>query len=204
MSGFLKKEDLPENDLNYQDFRDTEEAASKGEPYAMTKMGCFYMYGQFVEQDEDKALQWFIKAGNLGDPIAQWSVGDIYKHGTKTMSPKPELAARWFRYAAHSEPNGRNLRSYGECLEEGFGVTKDPTEAAEYYERAIEYGDIEAFFRLGVMLFSGLGVDRDSNKGLSYIYTAKMNGNRGAEIVWDELEKKGWLKGIKIEAKKGT
>ncbi len=202
MSVFIKKEDLSENGLTYQDFKDIEDAASKGDPYGMTKMGCFYMFGQFVEKDEDKALQWFLKAGKLGDANAQWSVGDIYKHGTKTMDPNPELSARWFRYAAHTEPNGRNLRSYGECLEEGFGVMMDPAEAAEYYERAIGFGDIEAFFRLGLLLFEGRGVERDINRGLSYIYTAKMNESAGAKYIWDKLEEQGLLKGVKKEKKR--
>ncbi len=45
--------------------------------------------------------------------------------------------------------------------DEGLGVDKDATAAAQWYGRAIELGDVEAAFALGVMLAEGRGVAKD-------------------------------------------
>lgn len=189
------------NGLTYDDFINTRNAAEKGNPYAVFQMGFFYKFGVFVKQDEDEALKWFVEAGNRGIADAQWAAGDIYRYGTEKMSPNPELAARWFRYAAHTDPCGRNLRCYGECLEKGIGVLVDKTEAAEYYTRAVEADDSWAFFRLGVLYLRGDGVPQDVQKGLGYIYTAKMRGVDDAAKYWDRLDSAGLLRGVKISEK---
>ncbi len=199
MAGFLNH--IPENDWTYEEFLEVKRMASEGEPHAMNQLGLFHMFGQFVEQDETKALYWFEEAGKMGVASAQWAVGDIYRHGTDEVPVNPEMAARWFRYAAHTEPSGRNLRSYGECLDSGFGVLEDKAEAAEYYSRAVEKNDSLAFFRLGVLYLWGKGVSQDPGKGLGYIYTAKMRGIGVASEYWDKLDKAGMLKGIEIKEK---
>ena len=192
---------VSKKELTYDDYVATQKAAEEGNPDAICQIGFFYKFGLFVEKDEDEALKCFIQAGHLLNADAQWAAGDIYRYGTEKMPPNPMLAAKWLRYATHTEPNGRNLRCYGECIENGIGVMVDKAEAADFYSRAVEAGDRYAFYRLGRLYLLGDGVSQDVPKGLGYIYTAKMRGVEEASNYWAWLEAQGLLKGIQITEK---
>ena len=52
--------------------------AKNGSVSLMLKLGYYY---ENVERNFDEALKWFLKAADLGNDIAQYEVGCIYKYG---------------------------------------------------------------------------------------------------------------------------
>lgn len=53
-----------------------DKAAKNGDWYGYLMMGEFYLTGEYVEQDPNKAIEWFNKANHL--PFAQYKLGLIY------------------------------------------------------------------------------------------------------------------------------
>lgn len=61
--------------------------------------GVAFELGAGVEQDDNAALRWFLKAARQGYPPAQYKVGMAYAHGIGT-EPAPGKARKWLEQAA--------------------------------------------------------------------------------------------------------
>ena len=55
-----------------------EKAARQGYTPALRRLGYVYRNGEGVERNDAVALQWYLKAAELGDSHAQWIVGLMY------------------------------------------------------------------------------------------------------------------------------
>ena len=62
-------------------------------------MGMAYYEGERVEQDFEKAADWFKKAAELGDFAAQRNLGYLYLKGKGVKKDKAE-ARKWLEKAA--------------------------------------------------------------------------------------------------------
>ncbi|KAK4487708.1 hypothetical protein RD792_005631 [Penstemon davidsonii] len=144
-----------------EDFQILEYQAQKGNAGAMYKIGIFYYFGlRGVRRDHGRALWWFSKAVEKGEPRSMELLGEIYARGagvernyTKALEWLT-LASRQHLYSAY---NGM-----GYLFVKGYGVEKkNYTKAKEYFEKAAENEEPGGFYNLGVMYLKGLGVKRD-------------------------------------------
>ncbi len=59
----------------------------------------------------------------------------------------------------------------------GLGVAKDPAQAAKWYAKAAELGDVEGIFAYGVALAAGNGVKKDPAQAAAYFERAARQGH---------------------------
>lgn len=63
--------------------------AKSGDVIAQNNLGDAYYYGNDVDQDFGKALEWFKKAAAKGNADALFSVGYMYDYGEGTEEDNP-------------------------------------------------------------------------------------------------------------------
>jgi TPR repeat protein len=61
---------------------------------------------------------------------------------------------------------------YGECLWAGNGVERDLNQAAQYFFRGAEQGNISSLVRYGKCLCTGLGAEQNLNEAARYFWMA--------------------------------
>lgn len=72
----------------------------------------------------------------------------------------------------------------GLCLEEGDGVEQDYGEAIYFYELAAKAGNADAQAALGILLYQGLGVQKNEVGGRAWILkAAEQNSPRAVEFI---------------------
>ena len=73
--------------------------AKQGYPLAECQGGYFYLEGQGVEKDLEKALHWTEQAAIHGDWDGQFNLGWFYEEGTAVPADM-EKARHWYKQAA--------------------------------------------------------------------------------------------------------
>ena len=111
-------------------------AAAVEHPTAQYNLGCCYMLGNGVEQDQKRAQQMFEFAAESGQPQAQRQMGVLLG---RTEAGRT-AAVRWLRDAAESGDREAQYR-YAECLVRGWGAQKrEPKQAVLWYKASAAQG----------------------------------------------------------------
>ncbi len=95
------------------------------------------------------------KLAAKGDSAAQFQLGCDYFYGSDQRPQNPDLAAYWFRKAADAGLPAAQF-NYGICLEQGYGIKKDLSLAADFYRKAYSSGNLNAGFNLAMLLLHDL------------------------------------------------
>ena len=95
-------------------------------------MGLLYYYGVGVEENTEKASEWFEKAAAQDEPNTQRYLG-IIAYKEKDYSQ----AKQWWEQAA-AKGYAPAMANIGGLYEEGKGVTQNFTEAKRWYEKGIK------------------------------------------------------------------
>ncbi|KAH8487401.1 hypothetical protein H0E87_026100 [Populus deltoides] len=178
----LKKSRGEDDDV----FQILEYQAQKGNAGAMYKIGYFYYFGlRGLRRDHAKALAWFSKAVEKGEPRSMELLGEIYARGAG-VERNYTKALEWLTLAAkqqlYSAYNGM-----GYLYVKGYGVEKkNYTKAKEYFERAADNEDAGGHYNLGVIHFKGIGVKRDVKLACQYFIVA---ANAGQPKAFYQLAK---------------
>lgn len=112
--------------------------AVKGNRQGMLNIGNMYDAGQSVPQDFAKALEWYRKAAEFGEPIGMFAVAQAYDKG-RGVAANPAEAARHYRMAAEG--------GYGEAqvwLAEKLIADGKMGEAHGWLEKAAAKGESRA------------------------------------------------------------
>ncbi|XP_047310550.1 ERAD-associated E3 ubiquitin-protein ligase component HRD3A-like [Impatiens glandulifera] len=169
-----------------EDFQILEYQGEKGNAGAMYKLGIFYYFGlRGIRRDHVKALSWFSKAVEKGEPRAMELLGELYMRGagvernyTKALEWLT-LASRQHHYSAY---NG-----LGYLYVKGYGVDKkNYTKAKLYFEKAAENKESGGYYNLGVLYLKGIGVKRDVKVARELFMTA---ANAGQPKAFYQLAK---------------
>ncbi|KAI7751303.1 hypothetical protein M8C21_002863 [Ambrosia artemisiifolia] len=159
-----------------EDFLILEYQAQKGNAVAMYKIGIFYYFGlRGVRRDHAKALSWFSKAVDKGEPRSMELLGEIYARGAGVKRNYTK-ALEWLTLASkqqlYSAYNGM-----GYLYVKGYGVEqKNYTKAKEYFEKAADNEEAGGHYNLGVMYLKGIGVKKDVKLACKYFIIAANNG----------------------------
>jgi len=87
-------------------FRLMKKAAKLDHVIASTCVGCFYKEGYGVEESNpDKAVKWFRKSAEKGDPMGMKYLGEAYKEGYGSLAQDDEQAMYWLGKAADNADN---------------------------------------------------------------------------------------------------
>lgn len=132
-----------------EDFQILEYQAQKGNAGAMYRIGLFYYFGlRGLRRDHAKALSWFLKAVDKGEPRSMELLGEIYARGagvernyTKALEWLT-LASKQQLYSAYNGMGYLHVKGYGVekknytkvripfgslrlCVSDSFQVTND-------------------------------------------------------------------------------
>jgi TPR repeat protein len=121
----------------------TERAAQEGSAPAQFNLASMYLYGDGVEQNAERAVEWFLKAAEQGHIEAQYNLGKAFAEGVGAGADR-EAAGKWYRLAAE-QGNAEAQFRLGRLLDRG-----DPrSEAATWYLAAAEQRHAAAQYHLG-------------------------------------------------------
>lgn len=110
-------------------------AAEKGHKKAQYRLGKCYDKGHGVEEDDQKAFQWYQKAAAQDYHKGLYELGRCYRKG-KGVPKDNKRAFELFTKAAKQD-NGEAQLDLGECYLKGKGTTADPAKAKYWFNKAI-------------------------------------------------------------------
>lgn len=158
-------------------------AADAGSVLAKIELGDAYIDGgyasdpgQNVNSNLALALLWFGRAAEANNPAAQRAVALMLEHGWGASSPQPELAERYWRFAAYGGNEDAEVE-FAERLRLGHVLAKPENgdaEAIRLWERADSQGSARAALNLARAYREGSsGVERkDPVLAMKYAYRA--------------------------------
>ena len=158
------------------------ERANSGDSNASYKLGIYYETGNFVEQDYEKAVKWYITA------IKQAENNQAYER-LEVLQQK-DLESKQFLLNSKRKISGIAYQYLGR-----FKLLKYfPTDTIikRCYEKAIKYGNDKALLELAVSYMYGIGIKQDNKKAKWFLLKAKDKGDKNALLPLGclcELEK---------------
>lgn len=184
-------------------------AEEKKSPYLWYRIGKMYAAGQGTEVDYRFAAEWFSKAVAAEHMYAQYSLGNLYYYGQGVTQNYAEA----FRLYTRSAKQGNPYAAYElakMCLD-GIGTDKDAARADAYFQNAFagfksleeKSHDDKLQYRLGQMLYTGTGTERNDNAAAELWEKSARLGNIHAQYalgkLWlehgngDPVKAVGWL-----------
>nr|CDS21560.1 protein sel 1 1 [Echinococcus granulosus] len=135
-------------------------AAESGSSLAMAYLGEMYLVGSpEVPKDEALALNYLQRAVTAGNPMALTGLGLAYLHGRAGLTPDPVKAMDLFVKAADQGWPEAQLQ-LGLLFMGTLGWKADYKMALKYFTLASQQGNTLAFYNLGQMHATGMGVFR--------------------------------------------
>ena len=165
------------------------EAALLGDVDAQFNLAMSYSFGKGIDQNFEKALDWFLKCANQGDAKAQYFVGVMYSNGHGTEEDL-EKAADWFMKSANQGDADAQC-DLGIMYLQGRSVNRSETAAVSYFQKAAEQGHVDAQLNLAICYENGEGVDKDLAKAIALYCKAAEQGNSDAQIQLEYLFTEG-------------
>ena len=133
------------------------EAAQNGDADAQARLGLLYYIGSGVEENEQTAFNWRLKAANQGHADAEYEIGMAYNLG-KVVQKDSAASIAWYERSAKGGSSKGQL-AYGEALQQGKGTAKNYAAAVRWLEKAAETGNksqrFSAAFSLCTLYYQG-------------------------------------------------
>lgn len=117
-------------------------------------------------KDYASALNWFQKGADLGNPIAQFNIGWMYRDGLGVKQDYAQ-ALSWFQRAA-AQGNAPAQDYIGKMYHDGMGVKQDYAQAMTWFLKAANQGFILSQVRVAAMYMSGEGAKQDFTAAMEW------------------------------------
>ena len=155
--------------------------------YVRYRIGKMHCYGLGIEQDYEKAFEWFLKSAQEGNKFAQYSLANLYYYGNGVEKDLSQ-AFLWYQ---KSSSQGQPYASYAiaQMYIKGEYVCQSEETAQRYYKDALsgflkleskDQADDNLYYKLGSMFKKGLGTDIDMDRAIDYFKrSAEMNNKNG-------------------------
>lgn len=155
--------------------------------------------------DYDRAMKFFSRESEGGNPVADWYLGHMYRLG-QGVPASDAMAYSYYQRVAENfdpdEPDHQRLQIMVDSqiwianyIRRGVpeaGMKPDPARAARVYLRlASTYGHPEASFALGVMNLKGEGMKKNPAQGLKWLTAAARKRHPEAQAYLGDLYWKG-------------
>lgn len=162
-------------DLNKY-FELVKNAADKGYPIGLYRVGQAYYKGdRGVNQDLEKAHEYYLKAAEAGDTDAMFSLGYDYHYGAGTIKDY-QKALEWYQKAA-DEGNVKALNNIAVMYANGEGVERDEVKAFDLYLKAAEGGSGYAMNNVAKNYSNGQGTEKNMEKAIEWATKSAEAGN---------------------------
>lgn len=170
-------------------------AEERKRPYLQYRIGKMYAAGLGTETCYESAAQWFSKAADSNHKYAQYSLAGLYSHG---QGVELDNSRAFFLYQC-SANQGNPYASYelAKMYRDGISTEKDIPSAKQHFENAFsgfltlerDSHDDKLQYRLGQMLHTGTGTERDDTAAEDYWQRSARLGNMNAQYALGKL----WL-----------
>uniref|UniRef100_A0A7N6AYN7 Fibronectin type-II domain-containing protein n=1 Tax=Anabas testudineus TaxID=64144 RepID=A0A7N6AYN7_ANATE len=163
---------LEEDLIQYYQF-----LAEKGDVQAQVGLGQLHLHGgRGVEQNHQRAYDYFTQAANAGNTHAMAFLGKMYSEGSEFLPQNNETALQYFKKASDlGNPVGQS--GLGMAYLYGRGVQVNYELALKYFQKAAEQGWVDGQLQLGTMYYNGIGVKRDYKQALKFFNLASQAGH---------------------------
>ena len=148
-------------------------------------LGYILTYGPESMRDSEKAHRWYERAAAAGSPEGRLGYALSLARRATDDEDRRQVAEHLRRAAEAELPTAIYL--LGVLTEQGLGVTRDPTAAAQLYRRAAEKGHRSAQVRWGMALMAGRDVEQDVVAGESWLRRAALAGDPQAAVLVGNL-----------------
>ncbi|MCM1508941.1 MAG: sel1 repeat family protein [Ruminococcus flavefaciens] len=120
------------------EFKPEYECAEEEKMYAQNYLGCMYLYGQHVQEDDYEAVEWFEKSAEQEFAPAQYHLGVCYLNGWGVEQDEYE-AVEWLEKASQQDYASADFE-LGKCYYYGVGTYEDEDYAETLIRSAAENG----------------------------------------------------------------
>ena len=161
----------------------------KPKPYLEYRIGKMYAAGLGTEQDYEQAASWFQESVEKNHKYAQYSLGSLYYRG-QGVSQDYAQALRLYNLSADQ---GNPYADYelAKMYRDGVGTQMDAAISDQYFKAAFsgfyrlekDSHDDKLQYRLGHMLYTGTGTDKDVQAAVSYLEKSAQLGNVNAQYL---------------------
>lgn len=156
------------------------QAAEKGEIYAMEGLSNFHVQGIALPQDFSKAFQWSTKAALAGSARSMCELALFYQLGYGVKKDL-EKSVEWFLKSA-DKGFTFSMFCLGGAYYSGIGVIKNDAKSVEWLLKAAELGNAQAMESVAAFYFQGIGVPANADKGVEWFLKAADSGNMSALV----------------------
>ena len=157
------------------------EAASKGGIKAQALLGNLYDQGNGVDMSDAKAVHWWKKSAQQGNPLAQYDLAIAYHEGKGGLKKSSKKAVEWFRKSAE-QSEMRSQYNLGIAYYNGLGIKKDRAQAMQWFQKAAAQDNADAQYILAAGYKDGIG-GLKQDEVLSYVWLSRAvkNGHKDAK-----------------------
>lgn len=152
-------------------------------------VGLCYYYGLGLEQDVQKAIEWYTHGAQGGNKDCMCELAKIYHFGI--LAPKDTQKARGYMVRAANAGSDSAVLMLAWAYFIGEGVEKDDARAYKLYLRAARRENAEACYWVGLCHRRGYGVQKDSAAAAQWWFTGAMRGDLNCCIAMGELNARG-------------
>ena len=165
------------------------ELPERKKTYLQYRIGKMYLAGLGTDQDYETAALWLERAAEKSHKYAQYTLAGLYAKG---QGVERDLKHAFALYHA-SAIQGNPYASYelAKMFRDGTGTVKLAEQAEEHFQDAFsgflvleeQSHDDKLQYRLGQMLYQGIGTERDEEKAVRYWHQAAKLGNVNAQYA---------------------
>lgn len=161
----------------------------KAKPYLEYRIGKMYAASLGTEQDYGQAASWFQQAVDKNHKYAQYSLGSLCYRG-QGVSQNYAQALRLYTLSANQ---GNPYADYelAKMYRDGVGTPVNTAASDQHFKAAFpgfyrlekDSHDDKLQYRLGQMLYTGTGTEKDVQAAVSYLEQSAQLGNVNAQYL---------------------
>jgi len=170
-------------------FQEYQLASKSDSEYAMNKLGEFYLRGQGIAANEEKAFECFKEASEKNSD-AKFNLGCCYLYGWGIA----ENERQGFNYlkeaAEQNNVNAQNLLA--DCYLYGWGIAQNDEQAFLWYMKAAEQGFVPAQYSVGWCYLYGHGTSINDGIAVEWLLKAAEFNNSDSQNSLGDCFLNGW------------
>ncbi len=167
--------------------------AEKENRYVEYRIGKMYVAGLGTEQNYEEAAGWFDMAISRNHKYAQYSLADLFYRG-QGVEQDFETAFNLYRRSARQRVPYASYE-LAKMYRDGIGTAKNTEKAERHFEEAYigfrrleeQSHDDKLQYRLGQMLYTGTGTEKDVSAAVIYFEKAARLGNVHAQYMLGKI-----------------
>jgi TPR repeat protein len=142
--------------------------------------GCRTGLGGRCSKNEEVAYGFYERAAAAGSAESMSNLGKMCESGYGNVPASLQKAYMWHRKGAAFGAKDAQC-SFGLCLLNGRGATKNTKQAAVWLHKAANAGSLQAEESLSAMYLEGIGVKKDEEQALALIWHSAEQGHANSQ-----------------------